>query len=153
TTMRFLKPPMYGSCWKTMTTRVAVFSWRSVSRFSVFGRDASTAATSTDMFGRKRRRYSDGGNDSASEANNSLLAVTDQQREQLAAPDGAERRQRTSGFLRSVVAVRQVVADVQAVYVADVWHNGWSSVPAEVLKLDGLVVFNASGNDIETLAE
>ncbi|GLI66420.1 hypothetical protein VaNZ11_010214, partial [Volvox africanus] len=41
----------------------------------------------------------------------------------------------------------------QAVYVADVWHNGWSSVPAEVLKLDGLVVFNASGNDIETLAE
>ncbi|GLI63216.1 hypothetical protein VaNZ11_010220 [Volvox africanus] len=103
--MRFLKPPMYGSCWKTMTTRVAVFSWRSVSRFSVFGRDASTAATSTDMFGRKRRRYSDGGNDSASEANNSLLAVTDQQREQLAAPDGGEDASNNNISLKSITAL------------------------------------------------
>ncbi|GLI66450.1 hypothetical protein VaNZ11_010261, partial [Volvox africanus] len=54
------------------------------------GRDASTAATPTDMFGRKRRRYSDEDNDSASEANSSLLAITDQQREQLAVPDGGE---------------------------------------------------------------
>ncbi|GLC42496.1 hypothetical protein PLESTF_000760700 [Pleodorina starrii] len=42
---------------------------------------------------------------------------------------------------------------LQAVYVADVRHNGWTAVPAEVLKLNGLVVLNASDNDIETLAE
>ncbi|GLI66638.1 hypothetical protein VaNZ11_010474 [Volvox africanus] len=45
------------------------------------------------------------------------------------------------------------LSKLQAVYVADVRHNGWSSVPAEVLKLNGLVVLNASDNDIETLAE
>ncbi|GLI70158.1 hypothetical protein VaNZ11_014970, partial [Volvox africanus] len=54
------------------------------------GRDASAAATPTDMFGRKRRLYPDEDNDSASEANSSLLAMIDQQREQLTAPDGAD---------------------------------------------------------------
>ena len=41
----------------------------------------------------------------------------------------------------------------QAVYVADVRHNAWRSVPAEVLRLNGLVVLNASDNDIESLAD
>ncbi|EFJ43577.1 hypothetical protein VOLCADRAFT_96185 [Volvox carteri f. nagariensis] len=45
------------------------------------------------------------------------------------------------------------LSKLQAVYVADVRHNGWSSVPPEVLKLNGLVVLNASDNDIESLAE
>eukprot|EP00198_Chlamydomonas_reinhardtii_P010055 XP_001699392.1 predicted protein [Chlamydomonas reinhardtii] len=40
-----------------------------------------------------------------------------------------------------------------AVYVADVRHNAWRSVPAEVLRLNGLVVLNASDNDIESLAD
>ncbi|KAG2436697.1 hypothetical protein HXX76_006225 [Chlamydomonas incerta] len=42
---------------------------------------------------------------------------------------------------------------LQAVYVADVRHNAWRSIPAEVLRLNGLVVLNASDNDIESLAD
>ncbi|PNH11205.1 Leucine-rich repeat protein SHOC-2 [Tetrabaena socialis] len=42
---------------------------------------------------------------------------------------------------------------LKAVYVADVRHNGWRSVPAEVLRSNGLVVLNASDNDIEALAD
>ncbi|GFR44942.1 hypothetical protein Agub_g6030, partial [Astrephomene gubernaculifera] len=45
------------------------------------------------------------------------------------------------------------LARLQAVYVADVRHNSWGTLPAEVLRLRGLVVLNASDNEIETLAE
>jgi hypothetical protein len=37
--------------------------------------------------------------------------------------------------------------------VADVRHCGWSSLPAEVLGLSGLVVLNASHNAVEAVGE
>lgn len=40
-----------------------------------------------------------------------------------------------------------------AVYVADVRHNRWDSLPPDVLGLSGLVVLNASDNNVRMVAE
>lgn len=42
---------------------------------------------------------------------------------------------------------------LSVVYVADVRGNGWASVPPGVLALEGLVVLNASHNDIKVVAD
>lgn len=45
------------------------------------------------------------------------------------------------------------IKSLSAVYVADVRYNRWESIPPDVVGLSGLVVLNASDNNIRMVAD